>query len=307
MRGIVATRKGGPEVLEYRTDLAEPVVGEGQVPVHVRTAGVNFADLLATRGSYAEAPQFPFTPGLEVAGEADGRPVIAIVRSGGYAESCIADARFCWDAEGIDLSAAGGYPLVALTAYHALVHIARMLEGDRVLVSAAAGGVGSATIQVARALGADRIVGMASTPEKRRFAIAQGADDCVGYEDPLPGPFDVMVDMVGGAAFARGLEAMATFGRVVAIGSASGQVPEIPGVMDLRVRGVGVLPFSLGAYRSRQPERFAETAKGGIELIRSGKLRPPIGEVLPLAEAGEAHRKLGSRGTMGKLVLALDE
>jgi NADPH2:quinone reductase len=303
VKAVVAREKGGPEVLEYRTDQPSPSAEAGQVLISVRSSGVNFADLSSTRGTYAEAPPFPFVPGLEVAGLAGSRPVIAIVRSGGYAEECAADERFVWDATGLDLEVAGGYPLVSLTAYHALVHVGRMLEGDRVLISAAAGGVGIAAIQVARALGADRVVGMASTAEKQRYAVEQGADACVGYEDELPGPFDVMVDMVGGDAFRRGLEAMATFGRVVAIGSASGSVPEIPGVGDLRVRGVGVLPFSLGAYRSRHPDRFAETARGGIELLRSGKVRPPVNAVLPLEQAAEAHRRLGSRATTGKLVL----
>lgn len=307
MRAIVAPRNGGPEVLEYRQDEAEPAAGEGQVLIQVRRAGVNFADLTSVRGTYAEAPEPPFVPGLEVSGHevGTGRPVMAIVRAGGYADVCAADARFCWEIREADVDEAGGFPLVALTAYHALVHVARAVEGDRVLISAAAGGVGSAAIQVARAIGADRIVGIASSPEKQAFAREVGADDCVGYDGELPGPFDVMVDMVGGEVFEKGLEAMATFGRIVQIGSAGGSWPEIPPVTDLRVRGAGVLPFSLGAYRSRHPDRFADTARGGVELIRSGKLRPPVGRVLPLREAHLAHELLGSRQTMGKVVLEL--
>ena len=180
-----------------------------------------------------------------------------------------------------------------------------MQRGETVLVTAAAGGVGSSTIQVARALGAGRVIGIASTPEKRARALEIGADEAVGYEDPIPGPVDVMVDMVGGDVFQRAVEAMAPFGRMVCIGSTSGQVQQIPGVGELRMRGVGVLPFSMGAIRGRHPELFAKTSAEGIELMRSGALRPPIGRVLPLAEAAEAHRLLGSRATMGKLLLAV--
>jgi len=112
-----------------------------------------------------------------------------------------------------------------------------------------------------------------------------------------------MVDMVGGEAFQRAVDAMAPFGRMVCIGSSSGQVQQIPEVGVLRLLGVGVFPFSMGALRARDPELFARTSAEGIEMIRSGSLRPPVGLALPLAEAAEAHRLLGSRATMGKVLL----
>ena len=304
MRAIVATRLGGPEVLELQ-EVPEPEPRPGQVLIRVHRAGVNFADLSSTLGRYAQAPPPPFIPGLEVSGHdlATGKPVFAIVASGAYAE--IVGADFAWSAEGLDLDDAAGYPLAGLTAFYSLRHVGRLQRGESVLVTAAAGGVGSSAIQVARALGAGRVIGVASTPEKRAHALAMGAHQAVGYEDPIPGPVDVMVDMVGGDVFARALEAMAPFGRMVCIGASSGQAQQIPSVGDLRVRGVGVLPFSMGALRARNPEIFAKTSAEGIELIRSGSLRPPIGRVFPLAEAAEAHRLLGNRATMGKLLLAI--
>ena len=304
MQAIVATRIGGPEVLELQ-EVAAPVAEPGRVLIRVHRAGVNFADLSSTLGKYAQAPPPPFIPGLEVSGHdvATGRPVFAIVPGGGYAEMVAAD--FAWSAEGLDLGEAGGYLLTGLTAFYALRHVGRLQRGETVLVTAAAGGVGSSAIQVARALGAGRVVGVASTPEKRARAIQLGADQAVGYEEPLPGPFDVMVDTVGGDTFGRALEAMAPFGRMVCIGASSGEPQRIPGVGDLRVRGVGVLPFSMGAFRARHPEQFLSTSVEGIELIRSGALRPPVGQVLPLAEAAEAHRLLGGRTTTGKLLLAV--
>ena len=304
MRAIVATRLGGPEVLELQ-DVPEPEARPGQVLIKVHRAGVNFADLSSTLGRYAMAPPPPFIPGLEVSGHnvATGEPVFAIVPSGGYAELVAAD--FAWSAEGLDLDDAAGYPLVGLTAFYALRHVGRVLPGETVLVTAAAGGVGSSTIQVARALGAGRVIGIASTPEKRARALEMGADEAIGYEDPIPGPVDVMVDMVGGEIFQRAVEAMAPFGRMVCIGSTSGQVQQIPGVAELRMLAVGVLPFSMGAIRGRHADLFGKTSAEGIELMRSGALRPPIGQVLPLAEAAEAHRLLGSRATMGKVLLAV--
>jgi NADPH2:quinone reductase len=304
LRAIVATRLGGPEVLELQ-EVPEPELRAGQVLIKVHRAGVNFADLSSTLGRYAQAPPPPFIPGLEVSGHdvATGKPVFAIVASGGYAELVGAD--FAWSAEGLDLDDAGGYPLAGLTAFYALRHVGRLQRGETVLVTAAAGGVGSSAIQVARALGAGRVIGIASTPEKRARALAIGADEAVGYEDPIPGPIDVMVDMVGGDVFQSAVDAMAPFGRMVCIGASSGKVQQIPGVGDLRMRGVGVLPFSMGAIRVRHSEVFARTSAEGIDLIRSGALRPPIGRVLPLAEAAEAHRLLGGRATMGKLLLAV--
>jgi NADPH:quinone reductase len=304
MRAIVATRLGGPEVLELQ-EVPEPEPRPGQVLIKVHRAGVNFADLSSTLGRYAMAPPPPFIPGLEVSGHnvATGEPVFAIVPSGGYAELVAAD--FAWSAEGLDLDAAAGYPLVGLTAFYALRHVGRLQRDETVLVTAAAGGVGSSAIQVARALGAGRVIGIASTPEKRARALEIGADEAVGYDDPIPGPVDVMVDMVGGDVFQRAIAAMAPFGRMVCIGSTSGQVQQIPGVGELRMLAVGVLPFSMGAIRGRHPELFTKTSAEGIDLIRSGALRPPIGRVLPLAEAAEAHRLLGGRATMGKVLLAV--
>jgi NADPH2:quinone reductase len=304
MRAIVATRLGGPEVLELQ-EVPDPTPRPGQVLIKVHRAGVNFADLSSTLGRYAQAPPPPFIPGLEVAGNdvGTGEPVFAIVPSGGYAELVAAD--FAWSAEGLDLDQAAGYPLAGLTAFYALRHVGRLQPGETVLITAAAGGVGSSSIQVARALGAGRIIGVAGSATKQARAVEIGADEAVGYEDPIPGPVDVMVDMVGGDVFQHVLEAMAPFGRMVCIGASSGQPQQIPGVGDLRVRGVGVLPFSMGALRARNPEVFAKTSAEGIELIRSGALRPPIGRVFPLSDAAEAHRQLGSRATMGKLLLAV--
>jgi NADPH2:quinone reductase len=303
MKAIVARRVGGPEVLDLQ-EVPDPRPGEGQVLIEVRRAGVNFADLLATQGKYAASPAPPYVPGLEVSGtDAQGRPVMAILASGGYAERAVADPSLTFDAEGLDLDAAAGYPLVTLTAYFGLSEMVRLRKGERVLVTAAAGGLGSTSMQVARALGASQVVGMASSEEKRRFALQHGADVAIGYEDEVP-EVDVVVETVGGEVFSRLFESLPPLARMLLLGASSGRPPEVPSFDQLRRRNVAVLAFSFGMFRRADPARVARLAGPAVELLRSGAVRPVIGRTLPLAEASQAHRLLGGRQTVGKLLLA---
>lgn len=304
MRAIVAGRLGGPEVLELQ-EIPDPKPAPGQVLIKVFRAGVNFADLASTQGRYREAPPPPFVPGLELSGTeiATGRPVIAVVPSGAYAEMVAADNRMVFDAEGLDPGLAAGYPITGLTAYFALAELARIRKGETVLVTGAAGGVGTAIIQCARALGAGRVVGMASTPEKRNFAMNAGADLAIGYDDEVPFPLDIVVDTIGEGAFKALLPLVRPMGRVVLVGSTSGEVQKIPTVGELRIMAVGVFALSLGAFRSNDPDLFAMRAASALELVRRGKIQVSIGEVLPLSDAAEAHRMLAERRAMGKIVV----
>ena len=304
MKAIVAARIGGPEVLEL-TDVGDPQPGSDQIVIEVVRAGINFADLLSISGRYAAAPPPPFIPGLEVSGTeaGSGRSVVALVRSGGFAEKVAADRRFVFDASGLDLTLAGGWLLVTSTAHCGLAEMARLRSGETVLVTAAAGGLGSTCVQLAKALGAGRVIGMASTPEKRDFALRQGADEALGYEDPIP-PVDVVADGVGGTVFERALSAVRPLGRVVLFGASAGQVPQIPSFDALRRRNIGILPFSIGMLRGSDPDRAAKMAKAALDLLRSGRVAPPIGLTFELVEAGQALAMLSSRQTMGKLLLA---
>ncbi|MDA0159238.1 zinc-binding dehydrogenase [Solirubrobacter ginsenosidimutans] len=302
MRAVVATAHGGPEVLEVR-DEPEPRPDDRMATVRVASAGVNFSDLLAISGRYP-GPTPPFVPGIEVAGHESesGRPVLALVPSAGYAEIVRADRRLLFDAEGMDLAQAGGYPLVTLAAYFGLVHAARLARGETVLVLAAAGGLGSAALQVARALGAGRVLAVASTEEKRALALTHGADAAYAYDEPLPAA-DVVVDGVGGDAFLNAYRATRPLGRVLLVGASSGTPPAFPGFQELRERAVALVPFSFKALRERSPEFVAREAPRGLDLVRRGEVRPLVAATEPLEAAGEALRRLGGRASVGKLVL----
>ncbi len=300
MRAVVATRTGGPEVLELQ-ELREPDAGPDQVRIRVVSAGVNFADVLTIRGKYANPP---FIPGREVAGyDENGRPVAAMLSRGGYAEIATADRALTMDATGLDLRTAGGYALTTLTAYFALKGAIRVQPGESVLVTAAAGGLGSTAIQVARVLGAGRVIAIASTEEKRRMALRYGADTTANYEDEFP-ECDVVFDSVGGEVFAKAWRAAKVFGRVAALGSSSGVDPVLPPFEEARRRGVGVFAYSISAMLERidAGELTSLTSEAG-ELLRSGRVLPPVERILPLEKAAQALQLLLSRKSVGKLVL----
>jgi NADPH:quinone reductase len=302
MRAVLASRHGGVEVLDV-AEIPEPEPQAGQTLIRVVTAGVNFSDILALSGRYPGPPP-PFVPGIEVAGVEIGteRPVIALLERGGFAEVVAADELMTFDAGGLDLESSGGHALTTLAAYFGLKRAARLEAGETVLVLAAAGGLGSVSIQAARALGAERVIAVASTPDKRDFALQLGADVALDYTDDLP-PTDVVVDGVGGDAFLAAYCATRRFGRVLVVGASSGVPPAIPGFQELRDRSVAITPFSFKALRGSDPELVAREAPQALDLIRKGTITPPIGGVFPLEDAGIALTRLGSRATVGKLLL----
>lgn len=233
MRAVVIHETGGPERLVVE-DVPEP---EG-TSIQVRAAGVNFLDLLVRRGEYPQVPDFPHVPGIEVAGELDGRRVMALP-SGGYAERAAVDPEWTWDLpDGASFEEGASFLMAFLTAWIPLRH----LEGGTVLVTAAAGGVGSAAVQLAKHLGS-HVVAAASSDEKRRFALELGADEAVGY-DELP-PCDVAFDPVGGEVFAACLKALRPLGVAVAVGYAGGLWEEVNPAW-LVGRNAGIHGFYLG-------------------------------------------------------------
>jgi NADPH:quinone reductase len=303
MRAVLLSETGGPERLEP-ADVPEPEPGEGQVLVRVRAAGINFLDLLVRSGNYPQAPTLPVVPGVEIAGEADGRRVMAILPgSGGYAEVAAVDEhRLHPLPEGASFEEGAAFLLTFLTAYIPLTRQVRVGPGTTVLVHAGSGGVGCAAIQVARHLGA-HVVATASSEEKRRFALEHGAEEAYGYDEFVDSVRpDVVVDPVGGKTLAETLPTLAPLGAVVAIGSAGGWWEELSPAL-LVGRNIGIQGFYLGRLTERRPEVVAEAARDLLRLWSEGAIRPVVGASFPLERAADAHTLIEERRHVAKVVL----
>jgi NADPH2:quinone reductase len=304
-------------------DLPVPEPGPGEVRVRVRAAAVNFPDLLMTRGDYQLKPDLPFVSGLEFAGEVDavgegvsgwqaGDAVVGGNRFGAMAEYAVVPAaalRRKPEALGWDEAAA--YPVAYLTAYVALVRCARIEPGETLLVHGAAGGVGLATVDLARALGA-RVIAAASSADKRD-AIAQAyAPDALLAAEPgfreavkaLTGGkgADVIFDPVGGDVFDESTRCIAFGGRLLVIGFASGRIPEVSVNRPL-IKGFSVVGVRAGEYGRRFPERGAENVAAIDALAAEGRIRPHVHAALDLADWREGFAMLERREVVGKVVL----
>jgi NADPH:quinone reductase len=303
MLAILLRETGGPERLEP-TEVAEPVPGEGQVLVRIRAAGINFLDLLVRNGNYPQAPPLPVVPGVEIAGEVDGRRVIALLPgSGGYAEAAAVDERRLYPLpDGASFEEGAAFLLTFLTAYIPLTRQVRVEAGATVLVHAGSGGVGCAAIQVAKHLGA-RVVATASSEEKRRFAVEQGADEAYGYEEfAAHVKPDVVVDPVGGKLLTETLPTLAPLGTIVAVGYAGGWWEELSPAL-LVGRNVGIQGFYLGRLTERKPEIVKSAADELLRLWSEGAVRPVVGASFPLDQAAAAHMLIEERRHVAKVVL----
>jgi NADPH2:quinone reductase len=314
MRAIQVTEFGGPEVLVAR-EVDDPIAAEGQIEIAVATAGVNYADTHKIERSYVNDAELPLVPGTEVVGTTpDGRRVLALLADGGYAERAVANPVACWELpDGISDGSALALALQGATAWHLLRTSARLQEGEVVVVHAAAGGVGTLAIQLARRFGAGRIVGIASTEAKRRLAVELGADATVdGTREDLTeaiveaggGPADVILEMTGGSTFTRSLGALAPFGRLVHYGQASREAPEPVDPTALLGASRGVIGFWFGHMR-QQPQRIDDAMRDLIAMTDAGEIAPIVGGTYELADARLAHEHLRARTTTGKLVLTL--
>lgn len=287
-------------------DLAVEEVSDPDGPaVTVRAAGINYADVLIRRGRYPQMPELPFVPGSEVAGDLDGRRVVAFVRGsgGGYAERVAVDPAGAIDLpERASYAEGAAFLLTYLTAWIPLTRQARVREGQTVLVHAAAGGVGSAAIQVARHLGA-RVVATAGSAEKQQVARDLGAEEAYGYDDFAAAVrADLVVDPVGGRVFADSLKALNPLGGIVAIGFAAGLWADVNPQL-LVGRNVSVHGFFLGRLTQLQPEVVREAAAELVELWGKGVFEPLVGAEYPLDQATAALDLLETRRSTGKVVL----
>ncbi|WP_461021399.1 quinone oxidoreductase family protein [Thalassiella azotivora] len=319
MRAIQITEFGGPEVLRV-ADVPEPVPTGRQVLVDVDAAGLNYADTHQSENSYLAPQQLPLVPGAEVVGRRrdDGRRVVALLAGGGgYAEVAAAHPAATFEVpDEVDDAAALALVLQGTTAWHLLRTSTHLAPGESVVVHAAAGGVGTLAVQLAKQWGAGRVIATASSADKRDLATGLGADvavdvsgcpDADAVRDVLVEanggrPVDVVLEMTGGHVFDGSLAALAPFGRVAAYGMASRTAPRDVPVGALMGTSKTVAGFWLVHVLSR-PGGLEPAMEELLSLTRTGALRPVHGGTYALADAARAHEALRSRGTTGKLVL----
>ncbi len=313
MRAIQITRFGGPEVLQL-VELPVPQPGADEVLIEVRRAGVNYADTHQRENSYVAKMTLPLVPGIEVAGirTDDGERVIALCGSGGYAEYVAVPAERTFPIPpDVSDDQALAVLVQGVTAFHVLRTSAALRPGEAVVVHAAAGGVGSLTVQLARQLGAGRVIATASSDAKRRLALELGADAAVDPAGPrlterlleanAGQPVDVVIEMAGGEVFDASLAALAPFGRLVICGIASGQ-PRQLGTQQLLRSSRTVAGFWL-MHCLERPQMIATALADLLDRVARGELRVVVGGTYGLSEAVRAQRELQSRRTQGKLLL----
>lgn len=314
MRAIRITEFGGPEVLQVVDDEPEPQAFPGGVVIDVAHAGLNYADTHQAENSYLAPSSLPMVPGAEAVGTTpDGRRVVALLGGGGYAQKAAAAEATTFDVpDGVDDGQALALVLQGTTAWHLLRTSAQLRDDESVVVHAAAGGVGSLAVQLAKRWGAGRVIAVASSAEKRRLALDLGADVAVdagepdlkaALEDANGGKVDVVLEMVGGTTTDQSLAALAPFGRLVFYGMASRQAPSPVDLGGLMSRSRGVIGFWL-MHAMRDPQRhLAAPMAELLAMTAAGDLRPVVGRTYALADAAQAHRDLRERRSMGKLLL----
>ncbi len=318
MRAIRIQQFGGPEVLTVG-EVPDPVAGDGQQVFDVRAAGVNYADTHQSENSYLAPQRLPLIPGSEVVVDAgDGtRRLALLASSGGYAERVALDPRQAFEIPDTVSDAAALTALVqGSTAWHLLRTSTHLQSGESVVVHAAAGGVGTMAVQLAKRWGAGRVIATASSEAKRRLALELGADVAIDSTTEDLGAalreanrghgVDVVLEMTGGRVFDQSLAALAPLGRLAVFGQAgrSSGSPIDPGT--LMGRSAAVIGFWL-VHVARRPGRLAAAVTDLLRLIAAGKLRAIIGGSYPLADAADAHRALLDRSSIGKLVLRAQE
>jgi len=313
LRAIQITEFGGPEVLTL-TEVPEPAPGPGQLLVTVDRAGVNYADTHQAENTYLSKSEVPLIPGGEVVGRTDdGRRLVALVASGGYAERAVVDPRTAFDVpEGIDDVTALGLIVQGATAWLLLRRSVHLQEGESVVVHAGAGGVGSLAIQLAKAWGAGRVIATASSADKRQLATELGAHvtvdaDAEDMTAALRGAnggqrVDIVLDMTGGRVTDQSVAALAPFGRLAFYGMANRQPPTPIAPASLLAHSTTVAGMWL-PHAFRVPGLMPQAMSELYALVTKGALRVVAGGEYPLSEARRAHEDMRARRTSGKLVL----
>ena len=301
MKAVVLREPGGPEQLEL-VDVPDPEPGDGEVLLDVRASGINFADVLVRQGRYPQAPSLPTVLGHEVAGEVGGRRVMTASGSTGYAELTAVDETWLVPLpDSASFEEGASFLTTFLTAWIPLRR-AGVGPSATVLVHAAAGGVGSAGVQLAKHLGA-RVVATASSEEKRQIALDLGADETYGYDDFVERvKADVVLDAVGGDVFKRSIGVLNPLGTIVAIGFADGWWDPLDAAL-LVGRNLTFQGFYLGRLMKLRPDVVQEATRELVALWEAGAVKPLVGATFPLERAPDAHRLIEERKSVGKVVL----
>jgi NADPH:quinone reductase len=322
VRAMLVKQFGAPEQMSLE-DLPTPEPGPGEVLIDAHAIGVNFPDLLVIGGTYQILPEPPFSPGKEVAGVVGavgpgvespkvGERVMAQVEHGAYREQVLAEANNVTVLpENVGYEAGAAFGLGYLTVYFGLVRRARLKPGEWVLVTGASGGVGSAGVQLAKALGA-RVIAVGRTKDKRDFALERGADHAIGTESEgfkvrvmelTDGHgADVVLESVGGELFRSCLRAIAWEGRLVVIGFAGGEIPTVKAGHVL-VKNMDLIGVQSSDYREREPESFRGAQEELLGLLTHGKIGVQVTATYPLEAAAEALEEIRYGRVRGKVVL----
>ena len=319
MRAVHISSLDGPSAVEV-VDVPQPEPGSDQVLIRVRAAGVSFPELLQTRGLYQLQPPLPFVPGSDVAGEvvsapegsnlAPGDRVVALVGLGGFAEHAVTQTDLVFPLpDSLSFEQGAAIPLNYMTAHLALIGRGDLGDGESVLVHGAAGGVGTASIQVAKAFGAGKVIAVTSTPEKGEVATAAGADEVVladGFKDAVKasGGVDIVVDPVGGDRFTDSLRCLKEDGRLLVIGFTAGEIPTVK-VNRLLLNNVSVVGVGWGAYVIPRQGYVGGQWDALLPHFTSGAINPPIGATFDLDDAADALTTLDERRATGKVVLTV--
>ncbi|ROR51047.1 NADPH:quinone oxidoreductase family protein [Diaphorobacter sp. C33] len=322
MHAWLCTNPIGVEALAW-TELPDPAPKAGEVLVEIRAASLNFPDLLIVQNKYQIKPPLPFVPGSEFAGVVQavgdgvthlqvGQNVACLSGTGGFATHTIAPAARCIPLpDGFGHVDAAAFIMTYATSYHALLDRGQLQAGETVLVLGAAGGVGTAAIQIAKAKGA-RVIAAASTDEKCDVCLKLGADAVINYsvEDLRDaaksltdgrGP-DVIYDPVGGALAEPAFRAIAWRGRYLVVGFASGPIPSLPLNLPL-LKGASVVGVFWGEFAKREPQANASMMGTLLQWYAQGKIRPAIDRTMPMSQLPAAFAHMGARAVIGKLVL----
>ncbi|MDA7416328.1 NADPH:quinone oxidoreductase family protein [Xenophilus arseniciresistens] len=316
----------GVDALTWK-ELPTPQPGPGEVLVEIKAASLNFPDILIVQNKYQIKPPLPFVPGSEYAGVVQavgegvkhlkvGQNVACLSGTGGFGTYTIAPAALCMPLpDGFGHVDAAAFIMIYATSWHALMDRAQLKAGETVLVLGAAGGVGTAAIQIAKAAGA-KVIAAASSPEKCALCESLGADSTINYSEHKPGPAlreaikqatggrgpDVIYDPVGGEFAEPAFRSIAWRGRYLVVGFASGPIPSLPLNLAL-LKGASLVGVFWGDFSKREPQANAAMMAELAQWYGQGKIKPVIDRTMPMSELKAAYAHMGSRGVMGKLVL----